>query len=138
MTDQTISTPETREREVAALKHQVRDIANERNKAEQDVRTLRAEVDGLKLALKERALLHERSTAQLAQVETERDEWHVNATHHYEAEKILEQQLAAERVKTLEEVARHCDGTSAFSHPLLDGLAAWCRAKAKGEIDEPR
>ncbi len=48
MTDQTISTPETREREVAALKHQVRDMANERNKAEQDVRDLRAEVEWLK------------------------------------------------------------------------------------------
>ncbi len=39
--------------------------------------------------------------------------------------------LHAERVKTLEEVARHCDGTSAFSHPLLLGLAEWCRAKAQ-------
>jgi thymidylate kinase len=34
-------------------------------------------------------------TQQLATVTQERDEWHVNATHHYEAEKILEQQLTA-------------------------------------------
>ncbi len=52
MSDQTISTPETRERELAALKHQVRDMANERNKAEQDVRTLQARVTALEEALR--------------------------------------------------------------------------------------
>ncbi len=88
--DQTISTPETREREVAALKHQVRDMANERNKAEQDVRDLRAEVEGLKQAnitiSEERRTAREACaaqrvkiddlTAQLAQVERDpRDEY---------------------------------------------------------------
>jgi septal ring factor EnvC (AmiA/AmiB activator) len=42
---------------------------------------------------------------QLATVTQERDEWHVNATHHYEAEKILEQQLttAQARIEELED-----------------------------------
>ncbi len=132
--DQTISTPETREREVVALKHQVRDMANERNKAEQDVRDLRAEVEGLKARdrsqfLRIDLLLLEQSrlTAQLAQVERERDHCKVIAMRCDAGirDKIgevlqLQQQLASSeaRVKELEAQVNQATDIIAALTPL--------------------
>ncbi len=120
MTDQTISTPETREREVAALKHQVRDMANERNKAEQDVRDLRAEVEWLKqenariisVARPYENNLNE-LRAQLAQVEQVRDEYHASLLDALESEDQLRQRVTV-LTEALKNLVNEVEGCTVF------------------------
>ncbi len=112
MTDQTISTPETREREVVALKHQVRDMANERNKAEQDVRALTAKL----------AAMTQDYEAACHLAESTSNEWKAN-----------KQQLAASeaRVKDLEDALRQISGKTREEFYTCVGIANKALAKGK-------